>query len=57
MSARSQGRADAAAGKSKNPYRNITIFDSERPKDGDPNQRKYDEWNEGYADKKREMKK
>ena len=54
MSAKSQGRADAAAGKSKNPYR--TDFLGDRPSGGE-SRRKYDEWAEGYADKKREMDK
>lgn len=52
--ARSQGRAAAAAGKNKNPYR--TDFFGERPGDGSPKkQRNYDEWEEGYADKMREL--
>ena len=61
MSAKSQGRAAAASGKSKseNPHRNVglgAVFMGSRPGDSEPNsQRKFDEWEEGYADKKREM--
>ena len=58
MSAHSEGRAAAAAGtrKDKNPYGGW--FTNDRPGDDSPRaQKKYDEWNEGYEDKKREMKK
>lgn len=54
MSAKTRGRADAAKGDDRNPYRTDWLGD--RPSGGEQ-QRNYDEWQEGYEDKKREMDK
>lgn len=54
MSAKSKGREAAAAGKIGNPYGNTGFLGIGRPSGG-KQQSDYDEWEEGYADKKREM--